>query len=241
MNVPLVCACCSAPMQTFRCAHKLSGELALDVCFGCRSIWFDQFESLQMAPSGVLELFRLIHAHDRDVRNVWGAELKCPRCEDRLVQSFDLCKNGRFSYYRCVHQHGRFTGFSALMIEKGFVRQLNGDEIEALAQRVQVVRCSSCGAPVDIRTQSACSYCHAPLAILDPDAVDQALSRLNQAATPPDRLPAEAAADLLLDHERLKWQATLEQAKDGRWDVLTKDHLDLATDGLGALWSLIRR
>lgn len=209
-------------MQTFRCQHKVDGEVTLDLCFGCQSIWFDQFESLQMAPSGVLELFRLIHEHNHEVRHIWGAVLKCPRCEDRLVQSFDLCKNGKFTYYRCIHQHGRFTAFSALMVEKGFVRQLSGEEIEALAKQVQVVRCTCCGAPVDIRTQSVCGYCHAPITILDPDAVDKALGHLVQAAKPTDPINPDAAVDMLLNNERLKWNAQLEQAKAGRWALLMR-------------------
>ena len=59
-------------MHTFRCQNKVDGEITLDLCVGCQSIWFDQFESLQMAPSGILELFRLIHEHNTTPRHVWG-------------------------------------------------------------------------------------------------------------------------------------------------------------------------
>jgi uncharacterized paraquat-inducible protein A len=241
METPIACACCNTPMQTFRCQHKVDGEVALDLCFGCQSIWFDQFESLQMAPSGILELFRLIHEHNTTPRHVWGSTLKCPRCEDRLVQSFDLCKNGKFTYYRCTQQHGRFTAFSALMVEKGFVRQLTVQEIEALAKQVQVVRCSSCGAPVDIRTQSACGYCHAPITILDPNAVEKALGQLVEGAKPPKPLDPNIVADMLLDHARQKWGAQLTLAKTGQWSSLDDNPVDLVTSGLAAIRALLKR
>jgi ribosomal protein L31 len=241
MDTQLACACCSAPMQTFRCQHKVDGELTLDLCFDCHSIWFDKFESLQMAPSGVLELFRLIHEHRDDARQPWREVLKCPRCDERLVQCFDVCKNGKFSYHRCLNQHGRFTGFSALMMEKGFVRQLDGEQIEALAQKIQIVRCSACGAPIDIRTQTVCGYCHAPIAILDPQSVEKALGGLAQSASREKHVDPIALVDGLLVSERLKWESSLEQAKAGRMSALNVDHADLATHGLALIWTLLNR
>jgi hypothetical protein len=63
------------------------------------------------------------------------------------------------------------------MIEKGFVRQLTAAEIGKLAIKVATIRCSGCGAPVDIRKDHACTHCRSPIAILDPEAVEQALAR----------------------------------------------------------------
>ena len=241
MDTKTVCACCSTPMQPFRCQHKVEGELALDLCFHCQAIWFDRFESMQMAPSGVLELFRLIHEHRDDLRQPWRSVLTCPRCDEHLVQSFDICKNGKFSYHACLHQHGRFTAFSALMVEKGFVRQLSAEEITELGKKIQTVRCSGCGAPIDIRRDVACSYCHAPIAILDPQAVEKALGGLNRAVAAAQHVDPSALADVLIDNERLKWNMELEQAKAGTRSLLHADHADLATHGLDLIWSLLNR
>ena len=48
-------------MAVHRFARQLNGEVALDLCFACQGIWFDEFESAQLAPAGVLELLSLIH------------------------------------------------------------------------------------------------------------------------------------------------------------------------------------
>ena len=191
--------------------RKPEGTLTLDLCFTCQGIWFDEFESLQLAPAGTLELFNQIRAHHDDPRTPWQAQLHCPRCRDPLMQGYDLCKYGKFSYHRCLRGHGRFTAFSAFLTEKGFVRQLNGDEIAELAKKVQIIRCSSCGAPVDIRTDTVCGHCRAPLAILDPQSVDKALERYGQAAAQAGKIDVLTLADAVLQRERDKSQWTREQ------------------------------
>ena len=42
-------------------ARKPVGTLDLDLCFGCRAIWFDAHESTQLTPGAVIALFRMIH------------------------------------------------------------------------------------------------------------------------------------------------------------------------------------
>jgi hypothetical protein len=49
-------------------------------------------------------------------------------------------------------------------------------EIDELSAKVGTIRCMGCGAPVDIRKDHACGHCRAPIAILDPAAVEQALA-----------------------------------------------------------------
>ena len=53
-------------MSTHRFPRKTGGEVELDLCFPCQGIWFDEYESLQLAPSGVIDLFKLIHEHRDD-------------------------------------------------------------------------------------------------------------------------------------------------------------------------------
>ena len=152
------------------------GEVELDLCFTCQGIWFDEYESAQMAPPAFSNSFALTHEHRDDTRQPWRDTLNCPRCNERLIQGLDRTKNGNFAYHRCPQRHGRFNSFSAFMCEKGFVRQLNGAEIAELAAKVQVIRCSGCGAPVDIRRDNTCSHCRSPIVILNPAAVDKALA-----------------------------------------------------------------
>jgi hypothetical protein len=41
----------------------------MSTCAGaCQAIWFDQYESAQLTPSAVIDLFRRIHDHRDDAR-----------------------------------------------------------------------------------------------------------------------------------------------------------------------------
>jgi hypothetical protein len=170
------------PMAKKSFDHKLSGTVELDLCFACRGIWFDKYENLQIEASGVIELFRLINEHRGDPQLQLEAALPCPRCGDTLAPTMDRSKSGAFNYLRCLGQHGHFIVFAQFMIEKGFVRQLSHAELQALKSAIGVVHCSGCGGPIDIRKDSACPFCHAPLALLDPQAVESALAAYVQSA-----------------------------------------------------------
>jgi hypothetical protein len=225
-------------MTAHRFKRQLHGEITLDICFPCQGIWFDDFESAQLAPAGVLELFRLLHEHHDDQRQPWRDILQCPRCNERLRHGLDRTRNGHFAYHRCPGKHGRFNSFSAFMSEKGFVRQLNGAEIEEMAKQVQVIRCSGCGAPVDIRRENACNHCRSPIVILDPDAIRDALAGYGEKAKTQERTDPHAFADALLANERLKSQSALERRKSK--SVLESDITDLVTGGVEAVWNLLR-
>lgn len=230
------CPSCAVPMRLHRFKRQLHGEVVLDICFACQGIWFDEFESAQLAPAGVLELFRLLHEHHADQRQPWRDALVCPHCRERLIQGLDRTRNGHFSYHRCPQRHGRFNSFASFMCEKGFVRQLSGAEIVELAARVHTIRCSGCGAPVDIRRENVCGHCRSPIVILDPDAVEKALADFGQKAARQERVDPQAFADALLANERLKAQTKRERQKS----VLDADLADLVLEGAEALWNLLR-
>ena len=221
-------------MSAHRFPRKLTGEVELDLCFTCQGIWFDDYESLHLAPGGVIDLFKLIHERGDDQRLPLASPLRCPRCNEGLIQSQDRVKSGLFNYQRCG-QHGRFINFAQFMIEKGFVRQLSGAEIREISVRIAVVRCTGCGAPVDIRKQSACSHCRAPIAILDPQAVEQALAGYHRAAVKqaaPTDPTALAEAVLLTERERSRRQRE-------RGTVLDADIGDLLLDGVSMVWRML--
>ena len=231
------CPSCRAQMSTHRFARKLGGEVVLDLCFPCQGIWFDEYESLQLAPGGVIELFKLIHAHGDDPRLPLSSPLHCPRCREGLIQSQDRVKSGLFNYLRCGQQHGRFITFGQFMIEKGFVRQISPAEIRELKVRVAQVRCNSCGAPVDIRKESACAHCRAPIAVLDADAVEKALSGYLHGSKV-QAAPAEPMEPVL------RAEAVLHRARErglrGPARVLDTDIVDLLQDGVAMVWNKIR-
>jgi DNA-directed RNA polymerase subunit RPC12/RpoP len=215
-----------------RFERKISGEVELDLCFACQGIWFDEYESLQLAPASVIALFKMIHEHRDEQRLPLAATMSCPRCSERLIASQDRVKSGLFNYLRCLQQHGRFITFGQFMIEKGFVRQLSGAEINELKARIGVIRCAGCGAPVDIRKDSACSHCRAPIAILDPQAVEAALAGYQQVAMRQAVAPApEVLADAILSNERERSRRQREQGNAGDVDLG-----DLLLDGVAMIW-----
>ena len=219
-------------------ARQLHGEVQLDLCFACHGIWFDEYESVQITPGGIIELFKLIHEHRDAQRLPLNAALDCPRCHERLLHGLDLARGGRFNYYRCLQKHGRFTTFAQFMIEKGFVRQLTATEIAELKEKVGVVRCTGCGAPIDIRHDSACSHCRSPITILDPEAVEQALAGYQQAEVKRTTVNIEALGDAIVLREKEKSRAQRERRQGQIEDI---DIGDLLVTGVEMVWKLLRR
>ena len=236
---PAACPSCRQIMAKHRFERTLGGEVVLDLCFPCQGIWFDTHESLQITPGSIISLFRLLHEHRADPRQPLNEPLRCPRCEDRLLHGIDMVKNGgKFNYHRCLQNHGRFTTFGQFMIEKGFVRQLNPAEVQTLAVQVGTIRCSGCGSTVDIRQQSACSHCAAPIATLDADAVEKALARYQKAEsermTPPN---PTLFAEVLIMQEREKSRRQRQHGMDAG-DVIEAG--DLLLSGVGLILGLLK-
>jgi Zn-finger nucleic acid-binding protein len=227
-------------MSKHRFERLLHGEVVLDLCFHCNGIWFDEYESAQITPGGIIELFKLLHKHQDDQRLPLREPLACPRCQERLLHGLDLAKHGgRFNYHRCLQKHGRFTTFAQFMIEKGFVRQLNPAEIDELAVKVGIIRCMGCGAPVDIRREHACGHCRAPISILDRGAVEQALSRLQTAEVRRTTADVEALGDAIVMREREK--SRLKRLRQEPENAGIVDAIDLLSAGAEFVWNLVRR
>ncbi len=239
---PTSCPSCRQPMLQKTFARQLHGEVELDFCFACQGIWFDDYESAQLTPGGTLELFELIRQHQDDQRQALSDPLRCPRCGDKLLHGLDVARHGgQFNYHRCLQKHGRFTTFAQFMIEKGFVRQLTVAEIDELASKVGIVRCSGCGAPIDIRKEHACGHCRAPISILDPQAIEQAMARYQQAEQKRNA-PAdyELLGDAIVMRERERSRQLREKQKNGE----TLDYseiVDLIGAGVDLIGKLLRR
>jgi hypothetical protein len=181
----------------------------------------------------VADLFRLLHEQRNAARQPMASAVHCPRCNGALTQGFDVVRTGRYITYRCARGHGRFSAFSSFMIEKGFVRLMTQPEIDDLARRVDVIHCSSCGAPVDLRNDHACPHCRSAFSLLDPKAVERALQGYANAVKSTTAGPKpHDLADALIMLERDRQQALREQ-KTQRGSLLTAS----ASDGVD-LWSL---
>jgi len=168
-------------MQARSLERNDKGQVQVDLCFGCAGIWFDHLESIQLAPVAVIDLFREIQTHADAPRQPVAQRLDCPRCARELTLSFDLGKAGRFSYFRCGAGDGRFTPFFQFLREKQFVRSLTPAELDRVRSQVRQIRCSECGAPIDLEHDTQCRHCGAPVSFLDPDAVQKAVAMWSDA------------------------------------------------------------
>jgi uncharacterized protein YbaR (Trm112 family) len=178
------------------------GRVDLDICFACHAIWFDPFESTALTPGAVLKLFQEIHEKRDIAPRPLGDVLRCPTCRGQLKLTYDMQRSNRITYYRCPADHGRFTTFVQFLREKNFIRSLTVGEIERLKAVVKQVRCTSCGAPIDLERDAACSYCHAPIAILDAEAVQRTVAELGSEERARRNVQPSAAIDALLAGQR---------------------------------------
>lgn len=214
--------------------------IELDLCFACQGLWFDPHENSRLAPEAVIELFELLHAHRGEGHRPLATQLGCARCAKPLARGFDVAQGGRYVTWRCAARHGRFSTFGSFMVEKGFVRHLTAQEVQALAAKVGTVRCTACGGPVNLRERDTCPWCQSALSLLDPQAVSAALQRHEQSAQAraQARTP-EALADALMALER-------QNAREDRENLRQRleqggDQFDLVSTGVEIIWGLFRR
>ncbi len=170
----ICCPNCSKPMEQKHLERHDGGDLAIDLCFACRVIWFDAMESPQLAAGAVIELLQMIRIEGAAQWQALRADLACPHCASPLVRTNDFVKSSRIRYFRCPWDKGRLTPFLQFLIEKQFVRVVTPQEITRLRLDVRQASCSGCGAPIDLARQDHCEHCHAPIAVLDADAVERA-------------------------------------------------------------------
>ncbi len=220
-------------MKAVELERRPSGTLVVDLCDRCQVLWFDPMESPQLSPAATLELFREINDARPEVRTTLAQSMNCPRCDSLLALTQDLQHTTRFSYYRCPHGHGRLTPFFQFLREKNFIRPIPPEELERLKSLVKVVRCSSCGAPIDLTKSTACEFCRAPISILDPEAASLAvreLANIHTAAVPPPQSDAERAAAGVL--AAIEFDRALAREQSQRPEGFA---VDLVAVGLSAL------
>jgi hypothetical protein len=210
------------------------GKVRVYLCFACAGIWFDHLASVQLSPAAVISLFKEIHANKETPRQTLSNSMYCPHCNDALTLSQDLCKSGRFSYFRCLRGDGRFTPFLQFLREKQFIRNLTPLEIKQVSAKIKQVTCSECGAPIDLDGATQCQYCHSPISVLDPQAVEKALALWSGAEERRQRAPSPAAVAEALMRITPR-TATAHSASDRVSDVA--DLVEFGVNVIGAMFA----
>ena len=178
------CPNCSAAMNPLTLDGHQGRPVAIDLCTACQAFWFDKYESLQLAPASTLKLMKLVGESESRGSRLFSDAMQCPRCSQKLRPTQDMQRNTRFMYFRCAGDHGRFIRFFEFLREKNFIRPLSPQQIEELRQNVQILNCSSCGAPIDLATGSVCAHCKSPVSMLDMKQPQELLAQLRNAAEP---------------------------------------------------------
>ena len=234
------CPSCKSPMMAEAFEHNLVGKVMLDICYSCSAIWFDHLESAQLSPGAIISLFKKIHDHRNDGRRLLAEDMACPICVRQLKLVHDLLRSGRFTYYRCPEGHGRLTSFFQFLREKQFIRSLTAGELNTLKAKVTQVRCSSCGAPIDVQRDTACSYCRSPISVLDAEAVEKTLNALSaKQRFRPSIDPAVLATTPVQIAQRSRPQGLTDTSLWGQSPLGFEFNVDLVTSSISALVGLL--
>jgi len=187
----MTCPGCQQPMEPVPLEGTYRGPMTVDLCAACRGFWFDAGEQFRLTPAATLLLLRRVEASRDQPRQRVGTRLPCPRCRLALGVTYDIIRDDKYRYFRCPDHHGIFMPFFEFLRSQGLVRGLTPQEVDALKQKLMSITCSSCGAPIDLQTQTKCASCGSGLAIVDLDHLGDALRQLDADA----RAAAPVAGD----------------------------------------------
>jgi hypothetical protein len=213
-------------------------DLAIDVCTSCQMFWFDKHESLQLTPGSTLKIFALMGEHAAAAKSAAGGALRCPRCAALLFSTHDRQGNTPFRYWRCNGGHGRLITFFDFLREKNFIRPLTAEQLKELRQNIQIINCSNCGAPIDLKADSVCPHCQSPISTLDLKQAENLVNQLRQATEPK---PIDPALPMQLARARREVEASFASIGTGHewWRSVTS--AGLVEAGLLAVARLLKK
>lgn len=148
--------------------HGVLEPIEINACEPCSLFWFDKLESVRLTPKSVIGLFQFI-GKAGSARRTIAANFNCPRCALPLAVTHDLQRTTRFTYWRCNNDGGQLITFHQFLRQKNFIRTPTPVELAKLRSTVRQITCSQCGASIDLATDSACTHCGSPIALIDPD------------------------------------------------------------------------
>src|SRR5438876_10954800 len=106
----MICPGCAAEMTALTLDGHVGTKVQIDFCSACHALWFDRFESLQLAPRSIVRLFEEM-TEEGTVSRPLSRALACPRCLAPLRLTHDMQNTTSFEYWRCGQDHGRFITF----------------------------------------------------------------------------------------------------------------------------------
>jgi hypothetical protein len=217
-------------MTDWTLGSRLGAQLTIDVCAPCQAFWFDEHKDLQLSPASTLQLMKYIGEHSSSSKPALSQSLWCPRCGTGLTLAHNMARSVRFTYWQCPNQHGHFITFFEFLKEKNFIHPLSPIELQRLRESVQTVNCSSCGASIDLQNNSACPYCHSPIAILDLKQQQEMLELLKEAAAPK---PVDPTLPFKLAQAKIEASTVFAEHDTQWWDDAQSG--DLVQAGLNAV------
>lgn len=141
--------------------------VTVDHCAGCRLVWFDALESVQLDGLGWVRLLReLEQGSGLPLATARVSRPACPVCDSPLTAVQNRTRFGLFAALECTQRHGHLHSHSGLLAERGLVRPLGAAERRALVQERRTLHCLNCGAAASAKDE-ACSYCTTALVVLD--------------------------------------------------------------------------
>jgi DNA-directed RNA polymerase subunit RPC12/RpoP len=141
-------------------------KVEVDLCHGCRLVWFDERESLRLSGLGWIELLGRLQ-HDTAAPAAWaGKPLGCARCRRPLQAQSNRTRYGRFFSNRCSAGHGTLQSQALLLAERGLVREPTAHERGAMAAEQRDWLCLNCGGPIGAGA-ARCAYCTTPVLMYD--------------------------------------------------------------------------
>jgi protein-arginine kinase activator protein McsA len=172
------CPNCRASLRALTLAGHYGRWVEVEVCEPCHLLWFDGFESVNIAALGVLTLVReVVRSHER-THTQTSATLACPSCTGGLRLVRDKTRFGETLQHRCTLGHGSAQTFAQYLAEKGVLRTLSRAEVVSLMSSAKASEgalpskalfCVNCGAmhrPTR-SVQSSCHYCGSAFLALD--------------------------------------------------------------------------
>lgn len=175
--------------------HFVAAVASSRLMAGCAPGWFDAFESVQLTPGGTLALFREVTGAGATPASTTHAVSALHARAARHARSA-ACNSipllAVSPWPRALH------AFRSVPAREDFIRPLSAAEIERLRSHIRTIRCSGCGAPVDLARDMVCRYCSAPIEALDPAAIEIAVQRLDNAERKRGEIDVDKLADALL-------------------------------------------
>lgn len=185
-DATLTCPRCAAAMQHLVLAAHMGRTVQVDHCRGCRLVWFDSLESVNLAPLGWVALLRELQlGSGLALPDATHTTLGCPHCHGSFKTVQNRTRYGAFAALECPRGHGHLHTHTGVLAERGLARLLLPAERDALLRGRTQLACVNCGAPADGQA-TACAYCASPIVVIDLPRLMHALTRraLDDAPSP---------------------------------------------------------